>query len=214
MSREPKFNLYSEARCTGDRPEIAAVQGQRVMILSRSLGEDGEWAYTVSTNKTSPSITCVESELVTVEPIPLISDDEFMSDIVDQTATLRHSVKWDGLRQLLSQRGYDAQHCLLISCDHGSDVAVTLVLPDGTPVAANFREDAETRQATHFEDWETVDYSDSEIELCRQILASDTAEFDRRVRAYFDEHLAATDAPLPAKEGYRTMQAANRRRQT
>ena len=128
MSDEPKLPLYSEAHCTGDRPEISAIQGQRVSILGRSKNEQGRWIYTVATNKTSPPLSCFESELVPADPIPLISDDEHVRNIVEQTATLRHSVTDDGLRQLLAQRGYDPQKCLLISRDQGIDVAITILV--------------------------------------------------------------------------------------
>ncbi len=76
MSFEPKLHLYSEALCVGDRPELSAILGQRVAIIARSLGEDGNWKYTVSAGKTSTPIVCLESELVEADPIPLVSDEE------------------------------------------------------------------------------------------------------------------------------------------
>lgn len=133
------------------------------------------------------------------ELMPFIADAEHLENIIAQTAVLWHSVRWDGLRQLLGKRGHDPRKCLLISCDQGFDVAITLVLPDGTIIAADFREDPETRQPTRFEKWRTLDYSDREIELCRGILASNMSEFETHVRRYFDDHVAATDAPLPPK---------------
>ncbi|MCE9554161.1 MAG: hypothetical protein K8T91_12400 [Planctomycetes bacterium] len=202
MNDEPTLRLYSDAHCISDRPELSAIRGQRVAIIARSIDENGKWTYTVSLNKTSPTIKCFESELVPADPVPFIPDDEFLENVVAQTANLRYSVKWDGLRQLLDERGYDPLKCLLISCDQGLDVNITLVLPDGTIIDADYREDSETRQATRFEQWQASEHSDREIELCREILASDTSHFDANVRCYFDERLSANDMPLPPRTLY------------
>jgi hypothetical protein len=121
-----------------------------------------------------------------------------MANVVAHTAELRYSVRYGGVRKLIRERGYDPQRCLLISCDQGNDVSITLVLPNGTVVAADYREDHETRQAARFVDWEVQDYSDRELELCREIVSTDdTSPFDEDVRRYFDETLAAEDLPLP-----------------
>ena len=135
----------------------------------------------------------------------LISDEEHRTNIIDQTAELRHSVKSDGLRHLLRERGYDPQACLRLSCDQGDDVNKTLVLPDGTVVSVDYREHYETRQAIRFTDWSVKTYSDREIELAREIVsASDSSVFDTDVLRYFNENLAASDHPLPPlKEGDR-----------
>lgn len=200
MGKLPKYRLYSEAQCVSDRPELAQIAGQRVAILASFQDSSGDWSYTIypSLHKSSPIFDCLESELVPVAPIPFTSDTERMANIVDQTAVLRYSVVYDGVRTLLQERGYDPRKCLLISCGQGNDVNITLVLPDGTVVNTDYREDRETRQAVRFVDWEVLDYSDREIELCREILAKDdTSQFDADVRRYFEENLAVADRPLP-----------------
>lgn len=200
MGKEPNIRLYSESLCVSDRPEVAAITGKRVAIIGRFQDNNGEWSYTVyeSLHKTSPIFTCFETELVPVAPIPFVSDSEHLANIVTQTAGLRYAVGSAGLRKLLQDRGYDPRKCLQISCNQGDDVNITLVLPDGTVVNADYREHRETRQALHFVEWEVQDYSDRELELCREIVSRpDTSEFDAKVHHYFQEHLAATDRPLP-----------------
>ncbi|MDB2687184.1 hypothetical protein N9Y42_08220 [Mariniblastus sp.] len=188
MNREPRLQLYTEARCTSDRLDVAPIHGQRVAILDRRLADEGVWIYTVSENATSPIFSCFESELVAVDPLPLISDDEHMRNIISQTAVMRHSAKDSELRRILSERGCDPQECLLISCGQGFDVRVTLILQDGTIVDADYGVDPATQQATGIQEWEVLDYSDREIELCRKILSNDTAEFNDAVQRHFDRH--------------------------
>jgi len=197
MNQEPKLRLYSEAHCVGDRPDISAIRGERVGIIARSLDDNGDWNYTVSKNETSETFVCSEAELVPASPVPLVPDEEIVANVVAQTADLRFSVKSNGLRHLLRERGIDALKCLQISCDQGDDVRITLVLPDGTVVNADYREHHETRQAIRFEEWKIQTYSDRELDLCREILAGDTSAFDGDVLRYFEEHLEATDASLP-----------------
>jgi hypothetical protein len=201
MNQEPKFGLYSGAQCASDRPELAPIAGQRVAVIGRFQDSEGRWNYTVydSLHKTSAAYTCFETDLVPVAPIPFTPDSEHMTNIVAQTAKLRYSVIHGGLRRLLQQRGIDPMKCFQISCDQGFDVNITLVLPDGTVVNTDYRQDPQTRQATRFEAWEVQDYPpDRMIELCREILSrDDTSEFDETVRRYFEEHLAAADRPLP-----------------
>src|SRR5262245_56200224 len=128
----------------------------------------------------------------------LISDEEHRRNIVAQTADLRYSVKSNGLRALLREKGYDPSKCLQLSCDQGDDVNVTLVLPDGSVVNADYREHVETRQAMQFTQWNVEGFSDRETELARAIVAAPgSSEFDAKVRQYHDSNLAATDGPLP-----------------
>jgi hypothetical protein len=128
----------------------------------------------------------------------LVSDDEHRLNIVAQTAALRYSVKSDGLRALLRERGYEPSECLQLSCDQGDDVRITLVLPNGNVVTADYREHFETRQANQITEWKIEGFSDREIELARAIvLAPDSLQFNLDVRRYFDDNLAATDVPLP-----------------
>jgi len=128
------------------------------------------------------------------------TNDEDRLNIVVQTAYLRHSVRYEGLRILLQSRGYVAKQCLQLSCDQGYDVNITLVLPDGTLVIADYREDPISRQATEFSNWIIEQYCDREIEIARAIVSeSDTSQFDNEVFEYFKNNLANTDGPLPPK---------------
>jgi hypothetical protein len=197
---EPKLKLYSDAHCVSERPEISQIAGRRVAVTGRARDDAGDWIYTVydPTNESAQTFVCRETELVPTSSIPLISDKERLHNIVDQTAGLRFSVASDGLRRLLRERGIDPLKCLQISCDPGNEVNITLLLPDGSIVSADYRLDRETRQAASFNGWTFENYSDREIELCREILSqSDTSEFDADVRRCFEMNLAARDRPLP-----------------
>jgi hypothetical protein len=196
MGKEPKLQLYSDAECLSDRPECARIAGRRVANIERSQDRNGDWNYTVyePSNKTSEPLRCLEAELIPVPPSPLVPDSERMLGIIHNTAILRYSVRSDGLRKLLLERGLDPQRCLQLSCDQGYDVNITLVLPDCTVINADYREHKETHQAIGFSEWNVENYSDREIDLCREILSQqDTSEFDTRVRRCFEEHSAATD---------------------
>ena len=128
----------------------------------------------------------------------LILDDDYRQKIVAHTAALRYSVKSNGLRVLLREKGYDPSKSLQLSCEQGDDVNVTLVLPDGSVANADYREHFETRQAMRFTQWNVEGFSEREIELARAITAApDSSKFDDDVRRYFESHLAASDAPLP-----------------
>jgi hypothetical protein len=189
--RKPKFGLYSEAQCNSTRSELASIAGKRVAIVARYQDDAGNWGYVVydSMNKTSPTFACSENELFPVAPIPFVTDSERMSGVIVQTVELRYSARCDGLRRLLRERGHDPLKCIQIGCDQGRGVLVTLVLPDGTVVSADYQQDRQTRQASHFLEWNIDNYPDRVIELCREVLSKDdTSEFDTMVRCYFDEH--------------------------
>ena len=125
-------------------------------------------------------------------------DDDYRN-ILAQTAALRFSVASRGLRRLLRGRGVDPMRCLQLSCNQGDDVKITLVIPDGVLVNADYREHYRTRQAIRFVEWTVENEMDSEAELCRDILSDAVrrSRFDEEVRRYFYEHVAATDRPLP-----------------
>lgn len=184
----PRLLLYSDAKCVGSRPELASILGTRVSVIGCCQESDGTFSYAVTArSKASPIYRCFENELIPLDPVPWVSDDEYMANIVAQTADLRYSEESRGLRQLLQERGLDPLKCLQISCDQGDDVAITLVLPDGTVVGADYRWDYDARQAVKFVAWYVKNYVDREIELCRAIVAgNDTSGFDESVRACFE----------------------------
>ncbi len=101
----------------------------------------------------------------------LVRDSEIRENLIDQTAGLRFSVKSQGLRDLLSERGHDAMKCLQIACDQGDDVSIDLVLDDATAVRLNYREHYRTRQAIRIVAWEPLNYSDRELEMAKQLRA-------------------------------------------
>lgn len=197
----PKLSLYCEAIYIGPARDNAPPPGARVSVVERFAGEDGDWSYHVCESKTSPIYNCCEDELDPATPIPLVSDEEIVNNIVSQTAKLRHSVMSAGLRDLLASRGIDPLKCLQISCDQGDDVNVTLILPEGTVVIADYREHPGTRQAWKFSDWQIRSYSDREFELCHEIvLSEDQREFDDMVQHHYNIEIAKTDRPLPPLE--------------
>lgn len=127
----------------------------------------------------------------------LNSDSEIRADLVEQTADLRYSLKSKGLRHLLAERGHDPMQCIQMGCDQGNDVSIDLVLDDTTAVRLNYREHYRTRQAVRIVEWDTLNDTDRETEMCRQIVSNTDSEFDNDVRQFFDQHMAADDGPLP-----------------
>ncbi|HZN67197.1 MAG TPA: hypothetical protein VFB66_18050 [Tepidisphaeraceae bacterium] len=126
------------------------------------------------------------------------SEEELLADIVAQTAEFRYRICWAGGRRLVEQRGIDPMRCLQLSCDQGDDVNGTLVLPDGTVINFDMREDPKTRELVSVSRWEPVSYQDREVAIAREIVsAPDSSSFDRRVRDYFEKHWMHRDAPLP-----------------
>ena len=128
----------------------------------------------------------------------LYSDDEMRSDIIAQTAEFRFRICWAGTRSLLQQRGLDPMRCLLLSCDQGDDTNGLLMLPDGSMVDFDVRENRATRTHERFSNWTPVDYSGREYEIAREIVTcSSTAAFDAEVLAHFNAQWRDRDAPLP-----------------
>lgn len=129
------------------------------------------------------------------------TDEEILANIVAQTAEFRYRICWEGGRRLLEERGIDPLRCLLLECGQGDDVNGVLMLPDGVVVDFDMREDPKTRVLVSISNWKPFDCEDQEYVVARRIvLAADTSEFDAGVRAYFDEHWADCDAPLPPCE--------------
>ncbi len=193
MASEAQFRMFSDAICVGNRPELAPINNKRVAVIARSQNSNGAWSYTVydAFDKTSATYTCLESELVPCPPLGFISDSEYMENIIAQTADLRHS---PDVCELLKERGIDPQQCLQISLDQGCDIAIDLVLPDGSVVRMDYRLDEITHQATRIEEWETLTSADAEtgtnreLQLCRQIVMQpDRFDFDEAVRRHFEE---------------------------
>lgn len=123
-------------------------------------------------------------------------------DLVALTASYRYSVHWADARQLMTQKGYAPENTIQASCDQGRDVNCSFVLPDGTPIDCDFAEDPVSRQATRFNNWETLQFEPSEENeyyLAAEILRDPKLKdaFDRAVLAYFDFHCRADDRPLP-----------------
>ncbi len=123
-------------------------------------------------------------------------------ELVSQTAEFRYRVCWQGARELFAARGYDPARVIQVTCDQGDDVHGTFVLADGTAIACDMREDAQTRQAVRFQSWEPMEClpTDGDAEaLALQIFQAPhlSAAFDRAVQAFFDFHWRDIDALLP-----------------
>lgn len=71
------------------------------------------------------------------------SDEDLVADIVAQTAEFRYRICWGGARRFLEGRGIDPLRCLLLRCDQGDDVSGTLILPDGSLIDFDMREDGD-----------------------------------------------------------------------
>ena len=128
-------------------------------------------------------------------------------DLVSQTAEFRYRLRWSGARTILSERGFDPLSTILVFCEQGDDIAADFVLPDGTLVCCNFREDPSTRQAVSITNWNMQqELSPGEVDTNADIrtFGSDIARdlhvkdaFDRAVLAYYDFHFRFNDPPLP-----------------
>lgn len=126
------------------------------------------------------------------------NDEDLLDDIVDLTAQFRYRICWAGARRLLEERGIAPLRCLLLSCDQGDDVNGTLLLPDGSLIDFDIREDPKTRELTSVSSWQPIEWENREVAVARRILsASDPSAFDRRILDYFKEHWMHRDAPLP-----------------
>ena len=124
------------------------------------------------------------------------TDSEIRSNLIEQTADLRFSVRSVGLRNLLIARGYDPMKSVKLGCDQGDDVLIYIVLSDSTAVQLNYREHYRTRQAIRIVDWQKLTYNDRELEMAKSIVSQDDATFDEEVRLHFRAHMADHDSPL------------------
>ena len=126
------------------------------------------------------------------------SDDYHREGIVALTAEFRFRICWDGTRSLLQQRGIDPMRCLLLSCDQGDDTNGLLMLPNGSMVDFDVRENRATRNHERFSNWTPVEYSGREYEIAREIVTSSSTDaFDAEVLAHFNVEWRNRDAPLP-----------------
>ena len=74
----------------------------------------------------------------------------------------------------------------------------TLLLPDGSLIDFDMREDPKTRELISISKWEPVAWEDREVAVARGVVSvPDCSSFDRRVRDYFEEHWMHRDVPLP-----------------
>ena len=99
----------------------------------------------------------------------------------------------------MAERGYAPAFTIQTSCDQGDDMNAGFVLPDGTAVSCDFREDPATRQAVRITRWYVYESSTTEdAALAAEILADARLReaFDRAVLAFFDFHWRDIDRPL------------------
>ena len=115
--------------------------------------------------------------------------------LVSQTAEYRFRVCWRGARELMAAKGQ-------MTCDQGDDVNTGFVLPDGSEVDCDFRDDPRTRQSVSITRWQVIEHpheEENESTLAAEIL-QDTelkAAFDQAVQSFFDFHWRRFDRPLP-----------------
>jgi len=86
-------------------------------------------------------------------------------NLLNQTAALRFSPKWESVRQLLATRGVAAAQTILFSCDHagGPDMSVWFALPDGSIIDAILRKDAASLRYTAIVQWRPVEPTGDEM---------------------------------------------------
>jgi len=121
----------------------------------------------------------------------IVNPDAHTLNFLDQTASLRFSLRWEDVRQVLSARGIAPGEIILLSCDHagGLDMSVWLALPDGSIVDAILRKDQASDCYTSIVQWRIVDPGDDdEMLLARRIATgSDLAcAFAKAVESYHD----------------------------
>jgi len=123
-------------------------------------------------------------------------------NLVSATAEYRFRICWRGARKLMATMGYDPRSTVMATCDQGDDVHARFILPDGTAVGCDFRDDRETRQAVSVTRWEVFDDPsavEDEFTLAAELLQDEAlkAAFDQSVEAFFEFHWRRIDKPLP-----------------
>jgi len=125
--------------------------------------------------------------------------------LVAQTAEYRQRKIWEGARRVMTERGFDPKATIQATCDQGDDINAAFVLPDGTAVSCDFREDPATGQAISVTAWKRLKGSaeDDEFSLAEEILrdAHLRDAFDRAVAAYFDFHWRRDETEFGTKDG-------------
>jgi hypothetical protein len=111
---------------------------------------------------------------------------------MSETARLRHSPRFEDVRQLIAARGLDPKRLLLFFCEHagGPDMLLRLALPGGTTVEAVVRKDLTTKRYTSIIEWKTLSANpaDEEDRLAQHIVTSDdvAAAFSRAAERYYE----------------------------
>src|ERR1044071_8905638 len=92
-------------------------------------------------------------------------------NLLNHTASLRFSPRWESVRELLATHGVAAAETILFSCDHagGPDMSFWFALPDGSIIDAILRKDMALRRYTSIVQWRIVEPSDDQMLLARRI---------------------------------------------
>jgi hypothetical protein len=121
--------------------------------------------------------------------VNVITSDHALN-LLEQTAHLRFSPKWESVRQLLAVREVSAQQVILISCDHagGADMSIWLALPDGNIISAIVREDSSSRCYASVVQWRTMEATDEEMFVAKRIAGSPelAIAFAKAVESYYE----------------------------
>ena len=101
------------------------------------------------------------------------------------------------------EMGYDPSVTIGVTCDQGDDINATFVLPDGTAIDCDFREDEISGQAIRITQWHALPLepdSENEFSLAAEILRDPHLKdaFDKAVTAFFEFHWR-DDYALPGR---------------
>lgn len=127
------------------------------------------------------------------------SETDIYDDLVQLTAEFRFRICWCGTRDLFVARGIDPSKCVVLGVDQGDDVNLVLMLPDGRIADTHAREDPETRQSTHFESFDIIEYSNRETALATSVIRGERPDFDADVVMHFEQNWRNRDRPLPPR---------------
>lgn len=111
---------------------------------------------------------------------------------MSETARLRHSPRFEDVRQLIESRGLNPQRILLFFCEHagGPDMLIRLALPDGIIIEAVMRKSLTTNRYDSIVEWKTVPVSaaDEEDRLAQRIVTKDdlAGAFTRVAERYYE----------------------------
>ncbi|WP_206294472.1 hypothetical protein [Humisphaera borealis] len=126
--------------------------------------------------------------------------DEVVESLAQLTAEFRYCIVYGGTRRLLQDRGIDPMCCVLLGVHPGDDVALELMLPDGSVVEFESRDDPLTREHIELVGWTSAVGDKRNVRIARAHCTGEReSEFSKVVYARYVQYWEDGDAPLRPK---------------